>query len=80
MKRRQYKDSDCAEVWRLFCETMHSINAKDYSQSQRDAWALQETSHLAWGKRLVLQDTIVATEDGKIVGFGSIKSPGELDL
>ena len=82
MKLRKYKDSDSGEVGKIFYETVHTINAKDYTQKQLNIWAPQDTNYLEWGKsRLVQQDVIVAVDNKKIIGFGSINiTSGYLDL
>lgn len=39
MKIRKYKVEDCDTVSKLFFETVHSVNAKDYTDEQLFAWA-----------------------------------------
>lgn len=80
MTIRKYKDSDCAEVSALFYNTVHMVNAQDYSAAQLDAWA--NNSDLLKSKRsdLLAQHTLVAVINDKIVGFGSIDKSGCLDL
>jgi putative acetyltransferase len=72
MELRQYRENDCGEIWRLFYDTVHTVNAKDYTQEQLNAWAPQNTNFLEWGNSRLRQDTIVAIECEKIIGFGSI--------
>ena len=36
---RKYKSSDCNEIVQLFYNTVHKINAKDYTKEQLNAWA-----------------------------------------
>lgn len=36
---REYRPSDCRELAELFYHTVHTVNAKDYSPEQLDAWA-----------------------------------------
>jgi putative acetyltransferase len=38
MKIRKYRSTDCAEIAELFYNTVHTINAKDYTSIQLDAW------------------------------------------
>ena len=81
MKIRNYKIEDCDTVSRLFFETVHSINAKDYSDGQLFAWASSvEDLKSRRCNALLEQRTVVAVIDGKIVGFASIDRSGELDL
>ena len=36
---RRYKNADCDMVAKLFYETVHSVNAKDYTEEQLSVWA-----------------------------------------
>ena len=79
MQLREYTPSDCAQLAELFYQTVHSANAKDYSQEQLDAWATGEVDLQAWDASFRAHRTIVATESGKIVGFGDMDGSGYLD-
>ena len=39
MLLRKYDSGDCREIEELFYNTVHSVNAADYSDVQLDAWA-----------------------------------------
>ena len=78
MQLREYTPSDCAQMAELFYQTVHSVNARDYTQEQLDAWATGEVDLQAWDLSFRAHRTIVATEISKIVGFGDIGS-GYLD-
>jgi len=79
MKLRQYQDSDDGEVGKIFYETVYTVNAKDYTQKQLNAWIPQDTNYLELAKSRILQrDAIVAVDDKKIIGFGSININGYL--
>ena len=39
MMLRDYTKTDCAQLARLFYDTVHTVNAKDYTQEQLAAWA-----------------------------------------
>jgi putative acetyltransferase len=36
---RKYLTTDCEEITRLFYDTVHSVNARDYSSEQLNVWA-----------------------------------------
>ena len=76
---RKFSKTDCAEVARLFYDAVHTVNAKDYSQEQLDAWATGEVNLEAWNKSFQAHHTVVAEIDGKIVGFGDMDETGYLD-
>lgn len=79
MQLRKYQPSDCAQMAELFHQTVHSVNAQDYTRDQLDAWATGEADSQAWDKSFRARRTIVATESGKIVGFGDMDETGYLD-
>lgn len=39
MKLRKYQASDCKELTDLFYNTVHNVNAKDYTKEQLNVWA-----------------------------------------
>ena len=39
MEIREYRPEDCAELTRLFYDTVHTVNRRDYAPAQLDAWA-----------------------------------------
>lgn len=79
MKLRRYQPGDCEQIAALFCETVHMVNAKDYSKLQLDAWATGTVDLAAWNALFLAHVTVVAEEDGCIVGFGDIDASGYLD-
>lgn len=83
MVLRRYRTSDCRRMAELFYETVHSVNAADYTKEQLDAWATGNVDLTAWDKSFLEHFTIVAEETGddgkRIVGFGDIDSTGYLD-
>ena len=79
MTLRDYTKTDCAELAELFYDTVHTVNAKDYTQEQLDAWATGEVNLEAWNESFQAHHTVVAEMDGKIVGFGDMDETGYLD-
>lgn len=76
---RNYQLSDCNQLAELFYNTVHTINAKDYSNEQLDAWAPDDIDLLEWNTSLLNHYSIVAVKDDVIVGFGDIDKNGYLD-
>ncbi len=76
---RDYKQSDCAELAQLFYDTVHTVNAGDYSREQLDAWATGKVDLEAWNESFQAHHTVVAELDGIIVGFGDMDETGYLD-
>ena len=76
---RQYTPKDCGDLVKLFYHTVHTINAKDYSQEQLNVWATNKIDLEVWNKSLSEHYTVVAVENNIIVGFGDIDNLGYLD-
>ena len=79
MRLREYVSSDCERLARLFYQTVHSINAKDYTKEQLDVWATGKVNLREWDKSFLEHHTVVAVENDEIVGFGDIDKTGHLD-
>lgn len=79
MKIRKYKQSDCKELAELFYNTVHIVNAKDYTEEQLNVWAAGEADLEKWNISLQEHFSIVAVDNGIIVGFGDIDNTGYLD-
>lgn len=77
---RRYSPNDISQIAELFYSTVHTINLKDYSPVEVDAWAPKHINKAAWNRRLSENFTIVAEQDGIIVGFASLSYEGYYDL
>lgn len=76
---RPYQPEDCKELARLFFNTVHTVNAKDYTKQQLNAWATGTVDLEAWNHSLTEHFTLVAMENGIITGFGDMDATGYLD-
>lgn len=76
---RRYRPSDCRYLAELFYQTVHTVNAKDYTDEQLDVWATGYVDMGEWDRTLSDHYTVVAVKDGKIVGFGDMDRAGYLD-
>ena len=79
MDLRDYKTSDCTQLAELFYQTVHSVNAKDYTQAQLNAWATGEVDLAAWDASFLKHKTIGVVEGSAVVGFGDMDNSGYLD-
>lgn len=79
IKLRSYAEADCPELAQLFYDTVHAVNVKDYDQAQLDAWATGELDQESWNRSFLAHHTVVAEQDGIIVGFGDMDETGYLD-
>lgn len=76
---RKYSSSDCKYLAELFYQTVHTVNAKDYTKEQLDVWATGWVDLEKWDKSFSEHYTVVAVENGLIAGFGDIDEAGYLD-
>lgn len=79
MKIRKYRQSDCKELVELFYNTVHTVNAKDYTEEQLNVWATGEVDLEKWNISLQEHFSMVAVDQGILVGFGDIDNTGYLD-
>ena len=79
MKIRRYQPADCAELARLFYDTVHTVNARDYTKEQLDAWAAGDVDLEKWNQSFLEHYSVVAIDGGAIIGFGDIDETGYLD-
>ncbi len=79
MHIRQYQPSDCIELTKLFYNTVHTVNAKDYAKEQLDVWATGQVDLEKWNQSLQEHFSVVAVEGEMIAGFGDIDKTGYLD-
>ena len=78
---RPYREGDCPALAALFTDTVHTVNAADYTPAQLDAWAPAAGPDLQdWDQRFKDHITLVAELDGRLAGFGDIDpAAGYLD-
>ena len=77
---RRYAPGDLTELLRLFYDTVHTVNAADYTPRQLDAWADGAPDLDRWNGSLLAHHSLVAVEGRDlIVGFGDIDGTGYLD-
>lgn len=76
---RKYRSSDCGYLAELFYQTVHAVNAKDYTQEQLDVWASGHVDLGKWDKSFLEHSTVVAVQNDVIAGFGDMDGSGYLD-
>ena len=79
MTIRPYRPSDLPEITELFYDTVHTVNAGDYTPEQLDAWADGTPDTAEWGRTLAEHTAFVAMEGETLVGFGDMDASGYLD-
>lgn len=76
---REYQPQDIGEIIKLFYDTVHTVNACDYTTEQLNVWAGDNIDSAAWNMSLLSNFALVAVADSIIVGFGDIDDSGYLD-
>ena len=79
MRIRKYQPSDCPRLAELFYQTVHEVNKQDYTKEQLNAWASGKVDLDAWNRSFLEHYTLIAVEEGEILGFGDIDKTGYLD-
>ena len=79
MQLRPYRTADCAELAALFFNTVHTVNAKDYTPAQLDAWADGQVDLAAWDKSFLAHRTLVAEDAAASSAFADMDASGYLD-
>lgn len=79
MRVRTYEIGDTQQIVKLFYDTVHEVNIRDYTPAQVDAWAPTDIDLETWTKSLSSKFTFVAEEGDKIAGFGELEANGHID-
>lgn len=76
---RAYRPVDKRQLQQLFYDTVHAVNARDYTPEQLDVWAPAEPRRDSWA-RLDGQFCFVVEAQKAIVGFISMADDGLVDF
>ena len=78
MEIRKYRETDLEAIVRLFYDTVHSINIRDYSSAQIEAWTAGIDME-RWNSTLSEHLSLVALDGSVVIGFGDIDKSAYLD-
>ncbi len=73
LRVRAYEAGDAPELVRLFYDTVRSVNRAHYSEEQVAAWAPEVPDEQGWHLRMSARLTLVAEEEGEVVGFAELE-------
>ncbi len=76
---REYEEKDLNSIIKLFYDTVHFINIKDYTQEQVNVWAPENIDENLWNKSLLKHYSIVFEDNGIIKGFCDCDNEGYID-
>jgi len=79
MRLRRYRKSDIPQIAKLYYNTIHQVNSKDYSPSQIQAWAPRVYPTRFWATRFQRYTVYVVEVEQHIVGFAEFENNGHID-
>ncbi len=82
MRIRVFQSADINQMVSLFYETVHAVNARDYTKEQLNAWAPKDEMDaklINWKDSFVRNITYIAETNDEIVGFSDMTRNGYLD-
>lgn len=81
IKIRRYLNGDAKILDEIYYNTIHIINAKDYTKEQLNEWApkYSEQDFNEWQEKLEKIKPFVALIDDKIVGFAELEPKGHIE-
>ena len=77
---RPFLPEDAPLLAEILREAIAELTADDYSEAQREAWASAAEDEKAFGRKLAVQLTLVATMQGSPVGFASLAGQDKIDM
>ena len=72
MQIRRYQHSDAEELRQLFFNTIRTVNLRDYSEAQVQAWAPRQVDIAEWCERLAEINPFVCVTDDMIAGCADV--------
>ena len=79
MRIRRVGRTDIPQIAQLYYETVHRVNARDYSPGQIRAWAPRVYPDTWWQRRFRRYQVLVAEDVGAVVGFAELGKNGTID-
>lgn len=78
---RKYKEADATAIANIYYNTIHTVNIRDYTSAQINAWAPYDSvqDYSGWQEKLAKIQPFVATINDKVVGFAEFEPNGHID-
>jgi len=76
---RKYQPGEERALWQLFHDTIHTVNARDYTLEQLQAWAPDVVDEASWRSRIHGMQPFVGVHNGVIVGYAGLLARGHVD-
>ena len=79
MEVRGSRETAIPAIARLYYDTVHRINRRDYSRQQIEAWAPAAEGESFWRERFERYRVFVAEHAGIVTGFAELEITGHVD-
>ena len=79
MQIKRYRKEDADSLWQLVFNTVHRINAADYTPAQINAWAPQEPDRAWWERELSEKSPLVLCEGDAVYGYADVQPDGHIN-
>lgn len=78
---RKYKEADAPAIANIYYNTIHTVNTRDYTEKQVNAWAPYDSvqDYSGWQEKLAKIQPFVATINDTVVGFAEFEPNGHID-
>ncbi|MGR2751890.1 GNAT family N-acetyltransferase [Agromyces arachidis] len=80
LRLRPYAPGDAAPTLAVFQRAVQTTAARDHTPAQLAAWAPADLDLDEWDARRGARQTVVAIDDGRIVGFTDVDDSGYVDM
>jgi putative acetyltransferase len=77
---RPFLSADAPLLAEIFRESVETLAAEDYDDDQRAAWAAAADDEDAFARRLAADLCIVASLDGQLAGFATLRDGALFDM
>ena len=79
MEIRKFRKGEEKELWKLFYDTVHNVNIRDYDENQIAAWAPEDIDINVVIQKFRKIDPFVVIKEEKIIGYADIQPDGYID-
>jgi len=80
MQIREATRKDAPQIVCIFHHTIHTVNTRDYTPEQVNAWSPAVPDAAQWAEtKFPARTTFVADDNGTIAGFGELQDDGHVD-
>ena len=79
MEIRKFRKGEEKELWKLFYDTVHNVNIRDYDENQIAAWAPEDIDINVVIQKFRKIDPYVVIKEEKIIGYADIQPDGYID-